>query len=404
MKTEKVTNKNTATTTNSALRFEWSSLPEIAFFQDGPGAQLQHVYLYDEISAKSIHKLKVRLDELSVSAVDPVSGVHVSPRPIVIHINSTGGDVFAGMTMMSLFNEVSVPMCTLVDGMSYSAATFLSVIAPYRVMTPMATALIHDWSGILEGKADTIRADISQAENAINHIRQMYLHRTRLGPSKLDELMHRNIVLSANQCLDLGMCERVLKLKQSSNGKKIKMLEVMRTTILNHVRINYFDEDEKNIIVLASQQLDKMLGSAIARSAMLNGVVFHVDGGHGLSNIGAHVASISARVQALGCVTATYGIIDTSINLINLLPILHCRWRVMYMHASVRMHVAFDYVTEEIQIRDLVYNTNAALNAVRAILRDRTRMPTNLINNIDMSTQILSAKDCLRWGIVDELI
>ncbi len=388
--------------------FSWAALPDAAFFQDGPGSPVQHAYLYGEVNDDSLRRLRGDIDAASAGSVDPASGVQLSPRPIVLHINSPGGHVLAGVSMMSVFNESRVPICACVDGISASAATFVSVLAPYRVMTPLASSMVHDYSSLSYGKASDVRFDTAEADALFAHVRAMYVRRTRLGAARLEELMQRDLMLDARRCVELGLCDRVLLLPPTptpasapTKDMHLPLSVVMRKTNLNHVRFECGAVDD--FAQAAAQQLDRMLGAAAAAPGTLKAVVLHADGGSCLSSVTDHVAPLAARVQALGAATATYGVVDTALDVVNLLPILTCRRRVMYRHASVRLHLLYSRAWAWM-LRDTIENTRMQLDIVRALLRAHTRLPAELVDGIDRRRVLLTAEDCLRWGVVDELV
>ena len=108
--------------------------------------------------------------------------VEVEPKPIVVHINSPGGSLDAGLSMMSIFRECRVDICACVDGLSASAATFLSVIAPYRVMVSLGISLIHDYSGFNYGRRVDILYDQDSIEKTWGLMKDMYVERTLAFP------------------------------------------------------------------------------------------------------------------------------------------------------------------------------------------------------------------------------
>ena len=109
------------TRAEDARRF-WDALPDADFF----GPKVRHVYMYSSVSTGSALALR---DELTCSK---------DRRPIVVHVHSYGGDMDAENWILSMFDRVCVPLCVMVDGVSASAATILSVLAPYRVVTPLS--------------------------------------------------------------------------------------------------------------------------------------------------------------------------------------------------------------------------------------------------------------------------
>jgi ClpP class serine protease len=68
---------------------------------------------------------------------------------IVVHVHSPGGSGYSMQLLISMYSLVNVPICSMVDGYSASAATGISVLAPYRVAaSQFSWTLIHDISYI----------------------------------------------------------------------------------------------------------------------------------------------------------------------------------------------------------------------------------------------------------------
>jgi ATP-dependent protease ClpP protease subunit len=392
MPPKQVTKKKTAQDARSVF----ASLPDEAFFC---GDAVQHVYLYGVVDATSLKKLRADVDEASKGKVDE-AGNALSPLPIVLHINSPGGSVVAGFSMMSVFNECRVPICACVDGISYSAGTFVSILAPYRVMTPMATCLVHEYSNVVYGKQADIKFKVQEGDVMDATMTGMYARRTRIGVSQLAELMKRDLVLPVSECLKLGICDRVLSLSSShTSHTKVPTNVMLRKTNLNQVRFDCTDTEDHALG--AVQRLDSMLSAG--PPGALKPVVIHADALSCLSRVATHIAPIAARLMAMGRVTDTYGVVDTHVTLVNMIPILFCQRRVMYEHARVIVHMVYD-IEWGWMLRDIVTNTQTMLDIVRAVLRARTRMPADLIADLDKRRFMLSAADCLRYGLVDEVV
>lgn len=390
-----------AASADEAVAF-FSKLPDTAFFANGPGAPVQHVYMYGIVDEDTLQQLRVDIDD-ACRGLEDADGNYQSPRPIVVHINSPGGDVDAGLSMMSVFNESRVPICVCVDGISYSAGTFLSILAPYRVMTPLASSLVHDYATFFFGKGDDLSFYQGEAARFMSFIRDMYLRRTRIGASRLDELMKRDLMLDASTCKDLGVCDRVLtSLGTTADGPPrspsslLPTSLVLRKTNLNHVRFTCSELDD--YARAAAERLDAMLGAT-----MLKPCVLHADGLSCLTSLTDHVAPLVARVVALNASTDTFGVIDTHIDIVNLLPILACKRRIMYSHANVRVHLLYKKRWAWM-LRDAFANTTAMLDQIRAMLRARTKLPAKIVESIDRQRYLFSAEDCLRYGIVDEVV
>ena len=75
----------------------------------------------------------------------------------------------------------------------------------------------------------------------------------------------------------------------------------------------------------------------------------------------------------------------------------------MYRHAGVVVHMVYKKGFGWM-LRDMVANTDTMLSTIRKVLRERTRLPHEMIDAIDRQRFYLSAEDCLRHGLVDELV
>lgn len=392
----------------AAARF-FSALSDQAFFT---GEQVQHLYMYGEINDVALVKLRADVDA-AARGQTTAEGVEVAPRPIVLHVNSPGGDMFAGISMMSVFNECRVPICVCIDGLAASAATFVSVLAPYRVMTPLAMSLVHEYFTVNMGKASDLRFRIETADSGFSVAREMYLRRTRLTPSQLDSLLSRDLLLPATVCAEYGICDRVLTgllpnsgTAAASRGRPassrpplpppptMPLSVALRKTNLNHVRFVCTGDPYAPGAV---EQLDALLHAGHD----LKPVVVHSDGLGCLTDVPSQLAPVIARLAALSA--PTYGVVDTQVSLDNFLPVLLCSHRVMYAHASVVIHMVYRREFAWL-LEDLVVNTRQVLDAVRHLLRTRTRLPADIVDNIHARRTLLSARDCLRYGMVDEIV
>ena len=96
---------------------------------------------------------------LSLNETKYINGVKELPKPIVIHLNSPGGDVLGIDIFETLIYQSRVPVAVIIEDLCASAATFLALYAPYRIMIDYSNYLIHDSAGISFNKTSTIVQD-----------------------------------------------------------------------------------------------------------------------------------------------------------------------------------------------------------------------------------------------------
>jgi ATP-dependent protease ClpP protease subunit len=113
--------------------------------------KVQHIYFYSPITNESVGNLQKLLMEASKTVVSE-SGIKSIPKPIVIHLSSSGGHD-ASTNIFNVFSQTQrLPLCVITESMCASAATDLQLLAPYRVMIDYSKYLIHDAAGMTLSK------------------------------------------------------------------------------------------------------------------------------------------------------------------------------------------------------------------------------------------------------------
>lgn len=85
-----------------------------------------HIYFYTDVSRISVLKLVNAIFTLETKLINMKNDYDLSEYPkIYIHIQSDGGDAYAGLSAMDAIRSCKIPIVTIVDGFVASAATFL---------------------------------------------------------------------------------------------------------------------------------------------------------------------------------------------------------------------------------------------------------------------------------------
>ena len=167
------------------------------------GDSVQHIYLYDSINSDSVQQFQYSIrTSQSSGSFGTYGGVSTKPKPIVVHINSPGGDATYGLTLVNILSEVRVPLAVIIDGDAASAATPLFVAAPYRVMNEYSTFLIHEYSAGGRGKRTDLQFTNEYREKMFIHYYETYKNNTNIPEEKLQDLLSRDKFLTAKECLD----------------------------------------------------------------------------------------------------------------------------------------------------------------------------------------------------------
>lgn len=131
-------------------------------------------------------------------------------------INSPGGDVQAGQEIYSILKDIKNPVTINVQSMAASAASMIAMAGDTVKMSPVALLMIHNASTCTSGDYRDMQhtADVLQTVNAA--IMQAYIAKTGKTEDELREMMDKETWLTANQCLENGFVDEIIKDEKQS--------------------------------------------------------------------------------------------------------------------------------------------------------------------------------------------
>jgi len=140
---------------------------------------------------------------------------------INIRINSVGGSVLDGYSMVSAILNCSKTVNTYIDGLAASTAGWVAVCGKKVYMADYGTFMMHNPSGGTDKKVTDLVKDT---------IVTILTNRTGLSAEECSKLMDKETWMSANECKEKNIVDEVV-----SSGKKFKM----NTNSLNEMAIIY---------------------------------------------------------------------------------------------------------------------------------------------------------------------
>lgn len=382
-----------------AAQAVFGAMSDSDFFSD----KVQHLYFFGQVDDDSVANLQADLRNAN-RATTSEGDIVAAPKPIVIHVFSPGGSLIAAMSMLTVFTRSHVPICVMVDGFSASAATALSIIAPYRVgASAQVLTLIHQYSAGLYGTKEQLEFQVSVANKSAQTFNDLYLSNTRLTTEQLDELISRDIWLDTTYCLKHGIMDRVLDIdntehitgyrRRRSDFDNLPLHVLMAKTNWNSFSIacvNSMSDDRETATLL-----DRYLCSTDNVKPVLYYCTMRCEMNY------MQWIPIVARIRAFR--VPVYAVTDAVIDIWNFLPSLYCTRRYMYVHATVVIDVVY-FAQWGRRLPDIVFNTNIVLDTLRAVLRERTRVPAALLLALASRRLQFSAQECLAYGMCDELV
>jgi ATP-dependent protease ClpP protease subunit len=195
------------------------------------------------------------------------SGVHISPKPICLHLNSPGGYLISTDIFYTLIQSQRVPLCVITETLTASAATFIQLLAPYRLIIDYSRYLIHDSRGWNFSKtANTVKSDYQTINSKVYAIK-FFKKRTKLSDKEINEFIERDIFVDSKYCLDKGIVDRILHLPKINNPNyysnysnlQLNLSSFLKKTNLNHIYISYQIFDNSSKVVNGSSVSSSLL-------------------------------------------------------------------------------------------------------------------------------------------------
>lgn len=375
----------------------WRELPDAEFF----GPNVTHLYYYSDVDDDSVLQLRSSVLDAAQATQRQSGGsfsddgsVLASPKPIVIHVHSRGGSMFSENWLMSLYNQVHVPLCVMVDGLSASAATALSVMAPYRVMTEYSLSLLHDYAGGFGGKREELQSQITYIEHARALYKKIYMARTNISDADLERLLRRDLWLGADACLAMGICDRILRSpQQAARARSAKLLKSVGNMS------PFFKTNWNRVFTTCGaatpQRLDSILGLRTAKP-----IVYITPGTGDCEDPKAMLGAI-ARIQHSP--VPVFGIVDNSVSWWEMLPVLFCHRRYMYENALLYSDMVY-ISTWGYRLQDIVDNAQADRALITKAITQQARPTKELLANLFDRAHSLTAQQCLENGLIDEIV
>lgn len=157
--------------------------------------------MYDEDGGNTAKEFAKKLDELS-------------PKPLDIHIDSPGGDVYEGFAIASAILRYEGPTHAYVDGMAASAASYIALTADRVTMNEFSMIMIHNAWCMAMGNRDELRETADRLEALDDTIAGIIEARSALTMDEVRDMMRAETWLDAEDALLAGMCDEVIETGQ----------------------------------------------------------------------------------------------------------------------------------------------------------------------------------------------
>lgn len=178
--------------------------PRAQFLSEAPVDGVATMYLYDVIDSFG--------GSWGVSASEVLIALAQLPKDVTeirLHVNSPGGDVFEGISIMNSLRNHSAKVVAIVDGLAASAASFIACAADELVMGRNTQLMIHDAWGICIGAAEDMRGTGDLLDKLSDSIASIYAEKAGADIDVMRALMLAETWYSADEAVAAGLADRV---------------------------------------------------------------------------------------------------------------------------------------------------------------------------------------------------
>jgi ATP-dependent protease ClpP protease subunit len=168
-----------------------------------------NLYFYADIDTSTCMELNKYLRELDKRLQILKINYDVNPR-IKLRLNTYGGEVMAAFSSVDTIRDLKTPVDTYIEGCVASAGTLISCVGSIRYMYQNSHLLIHQLSTGFYGKFSEFEDEIYNTTNLMNMLKHFYDEHTKIPSEKLDELLKKDIWLTAKECLEWGIIDEII--------------------------------------------------------------------------------------------------------------------------------------------------------------------------------------------------
>lgn len=169
------------------------------------------VYFYNEVSVQTVLRLCKILRVLENKMLMMQIEYQLPDAPkIYLHIQSTGGDAYAGLSAMNTIENLKVPVITIVDGFVASAATFILFGGCERWMQKNSSILIHQIRTEFWGRFEELKDDVKNSSILMEDIARIYSEKSEIPRKKLNRIMKRELNMNTDKCSKYKIIHKVV--------------------------------------------------------------------------------------------------------------------------------------------------------------------------------------------------
>lgn len=177
------------------------------------------------VKAEAGKPAEIRLYDI----IDPIFGVgadefvralqDVTADAIELHINSRGGDVFEGITILNALRDHPARITTIVDGVAASIASTIAMAGDEIVMNRGSQMMVHNPWSLCVGNAQDMQKQADFLVKQANNMAQIYADRAGGTVEGWLSIMAEETWMLADEAVEAGLADRVVEQPEKGEAK-----------------------------------------------------------------------------------------------------------------------------------------------------------------------------------------
>jgi len=133
-------------------------------------------------------------------------------KEVLFYINSPGGSVTAGLSILDTMNFIKCDIRTVVMGQAASMGSLLasSGTKGKRMMLPNSRHLIHQPLGGAQGQASDMEIQVKEILRMKKQLTDIYVVNTGKSYSELEKDMDRDNIMTAAESVAYGLADEII--------------------------------------------------------------------------------------------------------------------------------------------------------------------------------------------------
>lgn len=142
-------------------------------------------------------------------------------KPINIHISSYGGEVAEGLAIGALIKQHKGKTVAIIDSWACSISSIIACSCDEIEMYSSSMLMIHNALCGIVGNAKDLREQADVLDKITESLKTVYLSKSngKLTLEKVTELMDNETWLSAEECSEYGLCDKIIGLNNNMVAK-----------------------------------------------------------------------------------------------------------------------------------------------------------------------------------------